>query len=469
MEHLENDMDDLFQKAGELYPLKTTGSDWDAVAGKLENEIPGEVHDLSGPAAMRSRRKGWLLLLLLIPMSFGYYYYSANRNPGHQKDLSVKSGNASADQKKKNSVVPESHSIPVASADNHPSAASGNTHSASIKSKATEDGNMNGTMSVTNKRLYGSGGKQLDASKRDPLNASGGNQLTAHHVLNPKKQTSSPATLSNPDLNTNNPGASKETETGIANKSTGTASSSAIGSVPKAVVATGPAALSAPKETAAVKNNTDKTESTKKTSQDNSPANKKNNTSSKQSKGFYVGLYAGPDVSTVKFQAVNNLGLSIGALVGYRFNDRLSVETGLIWDKKYYYSKGEYYKGVSLPPNTTVDGKCSMFEIPVAIRFDFATSKNHGFFAKTGLSSYLMTSENYTFNYPGYSHAWKNDSLQNNIFSILQVSGGYERAINDKTKFRVEPYVKIPLQGIGKGAMPIASFGIYIGITRSFR
>jgi len=42
MEHLENDMDDLFQKAGELYPLKTTGSDWDAVAGKLQNETPGE-------------------------------------------------------------------------------------------------------------------------------------------------------------------------------------------------------------------------------------------------------------------------------------------------------------------------------------------------------------------------------------------------------------------------------------------
>ena len=40
MEHLENDMDDLFQKAGELYPLKTTGSDWDAVVGKLQKEDP---------------------------------------------------------------------------------------------------------------------------------------------------------------------------------------------------------------------------------------------------------------------------------------------------------------------------------------------------------------------------------------------------------------------------------------------
>src|SRR5947199_3589121 len=116
-----------------------------------------------------------------------------------------------------------------------------------------------------------------------------------------------------------------------------------------------------------------------------------------------------------------------------------------------------------LPSTTTVDGSCSMFEIPVNIRYDFATSKNHGFFAKAGLSSYLMTSEQYTFNsslYP-YPYEVKNDTLKNNIFSILQISGGYERVINNKTKMRVEPYVKIPLQGIGKGDMPIASFGIY--------
>ena len=31
-------MDDLFRKAGDLYPLKTTESDWDGVLGKLMEE-----------------------------------------------------------------------------------------------------------------------------------------------------------------------------------------------------------------------------------------------------------------------------------------------------------------------------------------------------------------------------------------------------------------------------------------------
>jgi len=468
MEHLDNDMDDLFQKAGELYPLKTTGSDWDAVAGKLVNESPGEVHDLTGSTAVSTGRRRWLLLLLLIPMGLGIFYYSGNPNTGRQNAVSAKPPGTPADQNNTTPVIPENHAVPVAPAEDKKTPASdniqipsGKIQHSSGKKTSPENAGINETLSTKNKRLA--------------YTAAGGKHLTASHILNSKKQISPAAEgRMKPDLKSNSSATkgSDETETVIENKSTGNSAASGTETTPKAEAAVVPLAVSGQSETAAATNKTDKTDVSKKVSQDSSAAKKKTNTDSKQSKGFYVGLFAGPDVSTVKFQSVNNLGFSLGALVGYHFNNRLSVETGLIWDKKYYYSNGEYYKkdGASLPPTTTLDGTCSMFEIPVNIRFDFATSKNHGFFAKAGLSSYLMTSENYTFNYPTYpSFQWKNDSLQNNIFSILQISGGYERAISDKTKIRVEPYVKIPLQGIGRGDMPITSFGIYFGITHSFR
>ncbi|HLA58797.1 MAG TPA: outer membrane beta-barrel protein [Puia sp.] len=468
MEHLENDMDDLYQKAGELYPLKTTGSDWDAVAGKLQNESPGEVHDLSGLTALPTRRRTWLLLLLLIPLGLGIFHYSGNQTLAHQNAVPAKPLSGSADQNKLNSANPDKHPMPVGPSDNNKTAASDNIQSPSAKKNSPENGSINGPVSNKSKRL---------------AYAAGGKQFTADHILNSKKQISSANSQkqissaderTKSDLNSNNSNqGSKGTETVVADKSIDNASAPRNESVQKAEVAAVPVVISTQKETTAAKNNTDKTEPSKKSSQDStSEAKKKTSTNSKQSKGFYVGLFAGPDVSTVKFQSVNNLGFSLGALIGYRFNNRLSIESGLIWDKKYYYSNGEYYKkdGASLPPTATLDGSCSMFEIPVDIRFDFATKKNHGFFAKTGLSSYLMTSEKYTFNYAGMpSYPWKNDSLQNNIFSILQISGGYERVISDKTKIRVEPYVKIPLQGIGRGDMPIASFGIYLGITHSFR
>jgi len=42
MEYLDDEMDDLFRKAGEQYPLKTSDSDWDAVLGRLQPAAGGE-------------------------------------------------------------------------------------------------------------------------------------------------------------------------------------------------------------------------------------------------------------------------------------------------------------------------------------------------------------------------------------------------------------------------------------------
>ncbi len=70
-----------------------------------------------------------------------------------------------------------------------------------------------------------------------------------------------------------------------------------------------------------------------------------------------------------------------------------------------------------------------------------------------------------TWTYPDTTY--KNST--NNIFSVMQLSAGYERMIGQKTKIRVEPFVKIPLQGLGIGSMPISSAGIYFGITYSLK
>lgn len=101
-------------------------------------------------------------------------------------------------------------------------------------------------------------------------------------------------------------------------------------------------------------------------------------------KGFYVGFIAGPDLSTVKFQSVEQLGYSLGALIGYRLNGHFSIETGLLWDKKYYYTEGKYFSKDQLyvPPSASilnVNGNCNMFEIPISLRYDFTTNAHHGF------------------------------------------------------------------------------------------
>ena len=321
---------------------------------------------------------------------------------------------------------------------------------------------MNGTLSIKNKRL---------------TYAAGGKQVTANNIPNSKKQISSADDKAASDLNSNNSTqGSKETGAAVENKSD-KASTSETESLAKAGVVAVPAAISTEHETTAAINKTDKTEPSKQTSQDSSVAKKKTNTDSKQSKGLYVGFVAGPDISSVDFQAVKHPGYSLGATLGYRFNKRLAVETGFLYDKKYYYSDGSHFKNQpAMVSIIDVDGNCDMFEIPLTLRYDFSFKKSGNFFVKGGFSSYLMRKQTYSGNshngYLGYDTAWgpkSNYPTENYFLSIVQLSGGYEFSISGKTKIQIEPYVKIPLRGIGTGSMPISSAGIYFGITHSFR
>jgi hypothetical protein len=194
-------------------------------------------------------------------------------------------------------------------------------------------------------------------------------------------------------------------------------------------------------------------------------------------------VLGGPDVSTVAFQSTEQAGYSIGALLGYRFNKRISLESGLLWDKKNYYSNGEYFDKSktnisSYSKILNLDGYCQMFEIPLSLRYDFAAGKNYSFFATAGLSSYIMKKEHYDYNAwvddpryppPHYANGSKPYYNSGNYFlSIVQMSAGYEFAIGTNTRIRIEPYAKIPLQGIGIGSMRISSGGLFFGISHSF-
>jgi hypothetical protein len=423
MEHLDNDMDDLFQKAGELYPLKTTGSDWDAVAGKLQNESFGDINAVHGLTASGTRNKRkWLLLLLLIPLSFGIVYTSGLIYQKHSGSGPIKpSGNTSAVGGRSKNEKP---------------ATNGKTQIYSVLAK----------------------------------------HLTTKDIWNGQSKMIPNGGVANKDLNSKNGNKGfVETQAANANKQLINASTSNIEPIQKPQAVQVPLAAAVQNETATTKSDSTSKQAVKSITTDSSTAMKKPAVKTIANKGFYIGFIVGPDISSVDFQSVKQSGFTLGVTVGYRFNKKLSAETGLLFDKKYYYSDGTHYKNQQ--PGymiISVDGNCNMFEIPLLLRYDFASGKNHGFFAKAGFSSYLMTKQNYSANseyngMPPQSFAWSNSNDKGYFLSVVQLSGGYEFSISGKTKIQIEPYVKIPLQGIGQGSMPISSAGIYFGITHSFR
>jgi hypothetical protein len=427
MERLENDMDDLFRKAGELYPLKITESDWDGVAGKLQEAKFGDEQTMPGANSIGTgNKRRWLFLLFLIPLALAGLIYtsgSARKHPGSPAPVIVR-----------NTPLPTAGSVAKGS-----------------PAKQVELVNRVKRNQSPDIKILQASTVKLQASATgfsDNLQA----KHAAIHKVNYVKSGDPESTASN-----ENPDPSLFAEESFQSQlakplSLTTVSNTETISV-HGISLTGSAA-----ETAGVSKNV------------------KANPAAKSANGFYAGFLVGPDMSAVKFQSVKQLGFSLGARVGYRFNKRLSVETGLLWDKKYYYSKGEYFDkseaGLQFDI-LSLEGTCNMFEIPLTVRYDFSTHTNHNFFVKGGISSYLMKKENYSYNADGVYGPWQGDSTYynstNNIFSIVQISAGYDLAVGRKTKISFEPYVKIPLHGIGIGGMPISSAGLYIGITHSFR
>jgi len=223
-------------------------------------------------------------------------------------------------------------------------------------------------------------------------------------------------------------------------------------------------------------NNADQPTSSNITRQKNSSANKK--ITAIKSSGFYAGALVGPDLTFVEFQKTSNVGITFGLTVGYQFSKRWSIETGLLLDKKNYYTKGEYFDKTNIPnlynaELVSVNGSCNMLEMPLNVRYKFPSNNTHqNFTASLGTSTYFMTREDY--DYTAVSNGWDvNGSLTNypsstHLFAVINFGAGYERNISNTLSMRIEPYFKVPVKGIGTGDLYMSSTGINIGVTKYF-
>jgi Outer membrane protein beta-barrel domain len=203
---------------------------------------------------------------------------------------------------------------------------------------------------------------------------------------------------------------------------------------------------------------------------------KQKNTSRVFRKKFYYGIAAGPSFNSVKEQNLKT-GWNFGLLGGYHVGNRLSLETGIVLSQKLYSTSGDYFSmekiGASMPPPMKimeVDGNSRVIEIPFHIRYDLVQNGKHNIFSSAGFSSYLLTKE-----YNQY-HTSTNGNMQmmygtykNNqqyLVASLDLGVGYEKNLWRNKSIRLEPYVQIPVKGIGVGKLQVMSTGLRIALIK---
>jgi len=207
---------------------------------------------------------------------------------------------------------------------------------------------------------------------------------------------------------------------------------------------------------------------------------KKNNQSNpfvNNEKGFYAGFMTGVDMSSIHFKSIRT-GSSKGILLGYALNKKWSVESGLFWDTKRVYDDGSFFNppgnnsatGITI---TDVNGKSRIYEVPVNIKYTIIQGKGK-LFTTAGLSSYFMRSENYDYEYtinnqPGGHNYLNYKNATKNLFSVANLSLGYTQKVGAAGSIRIESYLKLPLNNIGVGKMPIMSTGLNVGFIKKLR
>lgn len=174
-------------------------------------------------------------------------------------------------------------------------------------------------------------------------------------------------------------------------------------------------------------------------------------------------------------QAVNKTGFNTGVLLGYKLNKRWSIETGLLRDRKFYCSDGQYFslEDIYMPSYAKIEyvsGECNMLELPLNIRYNFGLKLGSGWFGTTGISSYFMNKEAYVFdiNHNGvrYPKSYKYNNPSSQFLAVINISAGYIHKLGRIGDIRIEPYLRLPVNRIGTGDLPIQSGGILIGFTR---
>ena len=415
-----DDIDEFYRTAAENYPLKTNSNDW--------NKVHGELLDSKNAFFAEHRgqwNKKWLLLLLLLPVLWvgNHYFTISYRRADTQSSDKLQANNTKAiidpllQSKNKNERILAVKSLQYAHVLKQTSSLP-KLEKSRIKQSLHKNARQHIIINESIPTMRDTFEKELEqyhsSSKYDVSDKTGNNEL--YGPLYEEDYKSSKVKTDIPETHDSLPTPLQE-------------------------------------------------------------ASKKKKKLQSSVKGLYAGILLGVDWSSVNAQSIKHSGMQGGILIGYKASQRLSLESGIYWDRKYYFTDGKYFNTDKIyqPPSSkllVVNGYCQMIEIPLDVKYNFRTKSKSEWFSLAGLSSYFMSKQgyDYTFVHNNYSYDkhYEYNTKSTNIFTVINFSAGYSRFISPNISVRFQPYIKIPISEIGTGKLPVSSAGFNIGFTHKF-
>lgn len=194
---------------------------------------------------------------------------------------------------------------------------------------------------------------------------------------------------------------------------------------------------------------------------------------SSQKGHFFITPIFGMEKSGVKGSSLGATGNIYGAFAGYQWHKNWRARVGfLLTDKNYSGGSGIY----KLPPDsyyrdiTDFIAICEIIEIPLLVSYQFGHGKKSNWMISAGPVTSIMKSEEYHYHYIsntggiGYGAKYYTTGRVD-WFSAFRISPSYEYLIGKRFSISAEPFLQLPLTGVGQGSVKLYSMGFNIGTS----
>jgi len=205
------------------------------------------------------------------------------------------------------------------------------------------------------------------------------------------------------------------------------------------------------------------------------PATKKPLSKANPAGRLAFSIIAAPDLSSSQSNLSSKLSTNIGLLATYSITKNISLSTGMIYARKLYeYSGASISAYGSLGKTMETYADCKVLDIPLNLNYRVYEKGLNSISLNTGLSSYIMLNEKYKY--------VSNDEFGNTNSSVLEIVNqnqhflgvaniavSFNRKINNQVSVGIQPFVKIPLTGIGYHDSKLRSTGVAFSLNLNMR
>ena len=185
---------------------------------------------------------------------------------------------------------------------------------------------------------------------------------------------------------------------------------------------------------------------------------------------YALGVIASSDLNGVNSLSQSRVGGNFGLTFSATFK-KWTISTGAAYAIKPYSTGADNYHTNYTFANepVSVSANCRMIDIPLNVNYQVFGKHNNKITVGSGLSSYIILREDYTFNYASPNTlgptAYSVINKNRNILGILNFDATYQHQVNSKVGVTLQPFLKLPLSNVGASQVRLQTAGVAVGVS----